>query len=163
MKRWMATIVMGLLTACQTLPDQPAFADRQIRFLEEAGFERVGENFELGLEDRLLFDIDRSEVRPEMVARLGELARSMATFGILGTRIEGHADATGGSGHNIRLSQGRAEAVKSVLVANGLQSERIESLGRGEGDPVATNETAEGRAQNRRVVLLVRPADLEPY
>lgn len=163
MKRWLVPIMVIMLTACQTIPEPRGFAERQVSLLEAAGFERVGENYELGLQDRLLFEVDRSEVLPAMAGQLSNLARSFSTVGIIGARIEGHADSTGAADHNARLSQRRADAVKAVLIASGLQAARIESIGLGESDPINGNDTQEGRAQNRRVVLMVRPSDLEPY
>jgi outer membrane protein OmpA-like peptidoglycan-associated protein len=163
MKRWLVPIMVIMLAACQTIPEPRGFAERQVSLLEAAGFERVGENYELGLQDRLLFEVDRSEILPEMVGQLSNLATSFSTVGIFGARIEGHADSTGAVDHNARLSQRRADAVKAVLIASGLRAGRIESIGMGESDPINGNDTQEGRAQNRRVVLMVRPADLEPY
>lgn len=162
MKRWMISIGLVVLAGCQTLPDQNRFAARQIQVLEAAGFEQVGDNFELGLEDRLLFDIDQSAVKPEMVTRLNDLGRTLLDVGISGARIEGHADSTGAADHNARLSQNRADAVKATLIVSGMAASRVESIGLGESDPISSNETEDGRAQNRRVVVMVRSIDLEP-
>jgi len=71
--------------------------------------------------------------------------------------IEGHTDNVGGESANMRLSQKRAEAVRDYLVSQGIASDRMTDKGFGKADPVASNETADGRAQNRRVELKVLP------
>ena len=71
--------------------------------------------------------------------------------------VEGHTDSQGGDSSNLILSQDRADAVKQYLVTNfGRNPERISSIGYGEARPVASNETADGRARNRRIDLIIR-------
>jgi outer membrane protein OmpA-like peptidoglycan-associated protein len=70
-------------------------------------------------------------------------------------RIEGHTDSVGNDAYNLALSQRRADAVKAYLVSKGIAGSRIETTGLGETKPVASNDTADGRAQNRRVELKV--------
>jgi len=69
---------------------------------------------------------------------------------------QGHTDSTGSEEHNQDLSERRAQAVSNYLVARGVDPTRITSLGYGEGNPVASNETETGRRQNRRVDLLLK-------
>jgi outer membrane protein OmpA-like peptidoglycan-associated protein len=71
--------------------------------------------------------------------------------------VAGHTDSTGSDTYNQRLSQERARAVSSVLIANGVQSIRIDSVGYGESRPIASNGTATGRQQNRRAELTLLP------
>ena len=68
---------------------------------------------------------------------------------------EGHADAIGSDGYNQRLSEARAQTVRTFLVQQGIATEAVNAVGFGESRPVATNGTAEGRQQNRRVELVV--------
>ena len=68
--------------------------------------------------------------------------------------IEGHTDATGRTGHNLELSRRRAAAVKHYLVGKGIDTSRLETVGFGESRPIASNETALGQGQNRRVELV---------
>jgi outer membrane protein OmpA-like peptidoglycan-associated protein len=70
---------------------------------------------------------------------------------------EGHTDATGSAAYNQKLSERRADAVRRYLVNGGIGAERIQTEGFGESRPVASNETADGRAQNRRVELRILP------
>jgi len=72
--------------------------------------------------------------------------------------VEGHTDANGSDSTNLILSQDRADAVRQYLVSNfGLNAEKVSSVGYGEARPVATNETAAGRARNRRIDLVIHP------
>ncbi len=73
-------------------------------------------------------------------------------------RVEGHTDSHGTDAANLKLSSERAQAVRQYLVANmGMDISRIEAVGYGESRPVATNETAEGRARNRRIDVVITP------
>ena len=76
--------------------------------------------------------------------------------------VEGHTDSSGGDEYNLKLSRLRAEAVRSVLVAGGVSPERVESQGYGKTRPVASNATAEGKAQNRRVEIVLQGAAPPP-
>ncbi len=70
-------------------------------------------------------------------------------------RVEGHTDSQGSEAANLTLSRQRAEAVRQVLVANGVPAGRIRAIGRGEADPIADNASETGRARNRRVEIIV--------
>lgn len=147
------------LGACATVQRSGGFTASQIAALEGAGFERVGENYELGLQNQLLFAVDRADLRPEIVQSLARLAEVLVSVGIGGAVVEGHADATGNEEFNVQLSQLRAEAVKFALAANGISPDRIRTWGAGSSDPIESNETESGRRENRRVVIMVTPGD----
>ena len=72
--------------------------------------------------------------------------------------IIGHTDNTGSAEHNNQLSKRRADSVAQVLINSGVSSRRITTIGRGEDQPVASNLSPEGRAQNRRVEVIIKPA-----
>ena len=99
----------------------------------------------------VLFDFDRSNLRPEADAILAPVLEMLQRDPSLNVDIEGHADWMGSDAYNIRLSQRRAQAVIEWLVARGIDRERLNAVGKGEREPIATNETAEGRQLNRRV------------
>jgi len=102
------------------------------------------------------FDFDRSEVRPQYFPEIQELAEFMNQYPDVIVELEGHTDSVGTDAYNQALSQRRADAVRDVLVGRyNIQSSRITSTGYGESRPVASNETAEGRAQNRRTITIV--------
>ncbi len=97
------------------------------------------------------FDFDRADIRAEDEVLLDEAARMLGQCSAKRVRIEGHTDSTGPEAYNQGLSERRAKAVKNFLVGRGISSDRLEAVGRGEGEPVASNATREGRALNRRV------------
>ncbi len=103
----------------------------------------------------LHFDFDKATIRPDARPVLDEAVRTLRDEPGIIVIAEGHTDSVGSEQYNQRLSLRRAEAVKDYLVRNGIEASRIRVEGRGESDPVASNATAEGRAQNRRVELRV--------
>lgn len=155
-------LAVTLLAACQTVPDATGFTSDQVVALESAGFSRVSENYELGLDNRVLFEFDSSNLQPDAFASLGALARVLVSARIYGATVEGHTDSDGANDYNQTLSEARASAVKAQLASEGLTDERIRAFGLGETDPVASNETEIGKAQNRRVVIVITPADAMP-
>jgi outer membrane protein OmpA-like peptidoglycan-associated protein len=101
--------------------------------------------------ENVLFDFDRANLRPEADAILAPVLEMLQRDPTLSVDIEGHADWMGSDAYNIRLSQRRAQAVVDWLVARGIARERLHAVGKGEREPIASNETAEGRQLNRRV------------
>ncbi len=97
------------------------------------------------------FGFDKADIRPEDEVLLDEAARMLEMCSSKRVRIEGHTDSTGPEAYNQGLSQRRAQAVTSYLVGKGISRGRLEPVGRGEAEPVASNATREGRALNRRV------------
>lgn len=100
------------------------------------------------------FDIDSVVIRNESKTTLDEIVDLINSDPTLQLVIEGHTDSDGTTENNQTLSQQRAEAVKSSLVASGISSTRLSVEGYGESEPVASNDTATGKAQNRRVELV---------
>jgi outer membrane protein OmpA-like peptidoglycan-associated protein len=103
----------------------------------------------------IYFDVNKSDVKPAMRTRMTEIAKALATVPSQHVLVEGHTDSDGSSEYNLKLSRLRADSVRSVLVAGGVSPDRIESQGYGETRPVATNATAAGKAQNRRVEIVI--------
>lgn len=98
------------------------------------------------------FDFDKAVVKPEYYNDIQNLADFMKQYPSTTTTVEGHTDAIGTEAYNQKLSERRANAVKSVLVNQyGVESSRVGAVGYGESRPVADNSTPEGRAINRRV------------
>lgn len=99
------------------------------------------------------FAFDSDKVQEKYFTDLGELAKFLKRFDEVDVAIEGHTDSTGSETYNQQLSQRRAEAVVDVLVNQfGIARDRLKPQGFGEANPVASNDTAEGRAENRRVM-----------
>jgi outer membrane protein OmpA-like peptidoglycan-associated protein len=101
------------------------------------------------------FDFNKSIIRSDAVAVLNEAAETLKAEGGIAVIVEGHTDSVGSDAYNQKLSQRRADAVRQYLVKHGIPANRITAEGFGESRPVASNDTADGRAQNRRVELRV--------
>ena len=112
------------------------------------------------LDERSLnFDFDKSNVKPEYYDLLKNIKEFVEQNNYEIT-IQGHTDSIGSNAYNFKLSRRRAESVKAKLLEFGLSEDRIVGIeGRGEEEPIATNETAEGRAQNRRVEFILKEKD----
>ncbi|GAB4387365.1 MAG: hypothetical protein Kow0025_00500 [Thermodesulfovibrionales bacterium] len=104
------------------------------------------------------FPVGKAIIMPDNYSLLSKVQRSIRSFRDPEVVVEGHTDSTGAAAFNEVLSQQRADAVRQYLVANGtLPSERISSIGYGSVRPLASNETAEGRAINRRIDVVITP------
>ena len=106
----------------------------------------------------ILFDVDKATLRGGAEQNVRRIAAILNQYPEHQIAVEGHTDATGGDAYNQRLSEDRAAAVRLSLVAGGIDPARITSRGYGKAQPVATNDTPEGRQQNRRVEVIVRGA-----
>ena len=103
----------------------------------------------------VLFEVDRAELKPGSARVMDKLARALMDDPNSTVEIDGHTDSTGSREHNIDLSLRRAMSVKTYLVAHGVNASRIATQGLGPDYPVASNDTAAGRQQNRRVEVTV--------
>lgn len=101
----------------------------------------------------VFFDTDSSVLKPASFAELDNMARFLADVPSATGVVEGHTDSVGADAYNLALSQRRADAVRKYLVDKGVAANRLQAKGLGEGQPAADNKTADGRAQNRRVVF----------
>lgn len=111
------------------------------------------------ISDSVLFAFDSSALTPEGTAKIGEIANVLKEFPDSDVFVMGYTSSDGDDAYNVQLSQRRADAVKNTLIANQVAASRITALGMGESNPVAPNDTEAGRAQNRRVELLVVPRE----
>ena len=121
------------------------------------GIVNNGTNLVVTLPEDILFATDSAAVSGTAQGNLATVARSLQQYPNSTVNVIGHTDDVGEAAYNQDLSQRRAQAVSSVLVANGVAASRIRSIGQGESQPVATNLTAEGRQQNRRVDIVITP------
>jgi outer membrane protein OmpA-like peptidoglycan-associated protein len=123
--------------------------------LKGAKVERVGEGILITFESGLLFDIDKSDIKPATKTNLDELSQTLKKYDDTNILVEGHTDNTGDDTHNEKLSDQRAESVEHYLVSQGVSDGRITTKGYGESQPVADNNTESGRAANRRVQVAI--------
>jgi outer membrane protein OmpA-like peptidoglycan-associated protein len=140
-----------------------ATLDRQHRQLEQgladsgATVVNTGNQLVVTLPEAITFDVDSAVVHPEYVDEIAFIARSLRDNPSSSVQVIGHTDNTGSSAHNQGLSERRAAAVAGVLTGNGVEAWRVRTFGVGYSQPVASNDTPGGRAQNRRVEIVITP------
>ena len=117
----------------------------------------TGDRLIVTLPQDILFDVDSAYVAGGLQSDLATLAGNLNDYPNSTIRIVGHTDNTGDAAYNQNLSERRAQAVASVLRSNGVSADRINAYGAGEDQPVASNLDASGRAQNRRVEIVILP------
>jgi outer membrane protein OmpA-like peptidoglycan-associated protein len=105
----------------------------------------------------VLFDFDRATLKPAAEQILGGIVQQMQENTGFQADLVGHTDSTGPANYNMGLSKRRAEAVRDFLIAHDIEAQRITTEWKGEADPVASNDTREGRAQNRRTEITLTP------
>ena len=123
--------------------------------IEGATVERVGEGIKVTFASGLLFDFDSNVLRPEAQTNLRALGASLQKYPGSDLLILGHTDQLGTTEYNQRLSERRANAAATFLIANGVSGTRIGTRGLGETEPVGSNETEQGRQANRRLEVSI--------
>lgn len=140
-----------------------SYMDRQEREIRErtAGTDievvRQGDDLILSMPSGITFATNSSSVQPEFRPTLDKVADVLDRYNQTYVDVYGHTDSTGSDAYNQALSERRADAVAQYLTMRGVESARLEALGYGKTQPIADNNTVEGRAQNRRVEIKVVP------
>jgi len=116
---------------------------------------RQGEGILVKFDSGILFDIDKTNLKAAAQTNLHNLAASLKNNPQTNITIIGHTDTTGTADHNMDLSIRRAQSVRSFLVADNVSSSRLTTMGKGSTEPIASNATAAGRTQNRRVEIVI--------
>ena len=133
--------------------------DQQAKKIDQtipgATVERMGEGIAVVFESGLLFDFDSDRIKPTAASNLTSLANSLKEYPSTEVVIVGHTDAQGTFEYNQSLSERRAQAAANYIVSQGVARARIRARGLGETEPVASNDTEAGRAQNRRVEIAI--------
>lgn len=134
--------------------------DKQARKITQvlpgADVERVGEGIRLVLkEDAVHFDVNKSTLTAQAKSNLDKLIPVFNEYPDTNIDIFGYTDSTGQADYNMKLSRSRASSVKSYLTSKGLKSGRFNTTGMGIADPIASNETVDGKSQNRRVEFAI--------
>ncbi len=138
------------------------YLDKQAQELDAipgAEVQRRDDSLLVNFQSTLLFDTNSSTLNPGAYDRLRSLARTLNNYPKSDVIIKGHTDSVGSEIHNQTLSEHRADRVRNFLVAEGVASPRVTAIGFGESMPISTNASPEGRQQNRRVEIEIRPYD----
>jgi outer membrane protein OmpA-like peptidoglycan-associated protein len=130
-------------------------AEEMRKDMKGAKIERVGEGIKITFDSGLLFDVNKSDLRPEAKTNIGSLARILNKYPDTNILVEGDTDNSGSEEYNLKLSERRALAVSSHLMGLGVPGSRISNVGMGESNPIASNDSDSGRQQNRRVEVAI--------
>ena len=136
--------------------------ERKLRAqLANSGVEvqRVGNNITLDMPGGVTFATNSADINANFYSVLDQVAATLGEFNQTVIEVAGHTDSTGSRAYNMTLSERRAGSVVSYLSGRGIARERMIAVGAGPDHPVDTNETAEGRAQNRRVEITIGPVE----
>jgi outer membrane protein OmpA-like peptidoglycan-associated protein len=124
---------------------------------EAAAVRREGNLLAITLQGDVTFDTNSATVKPGLQDEISRIAQIMQQYPQTRVLVEGHTDSTGAPRYNQQLSEQRAESVAALLRQNGVAGSRVRTVGYGPDQPVATNNTAVGRQQNRRVEIKIDP------
>ncbi|WP_298260297.1 OmpA family protein [uncultured Litoreibacter sp.] len=124
---------------------------------EDIEIVNTGEELRVTMPQDLLFAVDSADLGYDLREDLRALASNLQDYPDTSVNVVGHTDDTGSDSHNFDLSERRAQAVAFTLEDGGVTPSRIQSYGQGETRPIVSNLTEEGRAQNRRVDIVIRP------
>ena len=135
------------------------YMDKQAAELQEdldnARVERIGEGIKVTFDSGILFDFDKSTLRPASEDQIRRFAEALKKYEDTDIFIAGHTDATGSEDYNLTLSRQRAESVANYLGGLGVSYSRFAITGFGEAQPIASNATTEGQQLNRRVEVAI--------
>ena len=130
---------------------------RQVKMLKKEGFILTDEGWSLGLPERLLFDFNKADIKPEHGQKINRLAKQLNKYDLHKLKIVGHTDDIGHPEYNQKLSEERAQSVASIFVQQGFKQNDLTVLGRGSSQPFVPNTSDENHASNRRVAVIIIP------
>lgn len=160
--KWVTSAVGGAIGAGiggalgSTLDAQAADLRRDVNN-PNIGIVNTGNELVVTLPEAITFATDSATVSIQTQRDISAVANNLLQYPNSTIVVTGHTDSTGTAAHNQDLSQRRAQSVANVLTANGVPAYRISTVGRASTQPIASNVTVEGRAQNRRVEITIRP------
>jgi len=135
------------------------YMDKQAAEIERdiagARVERVGEGIKITFSSGIMFDVDRAVLKDQYRGEISELAAILNKYEDTNILLEGHTDSAGTEEYNLELSKKRSQSVANYLATQNVNPTRFTIMGYGESQPIASNDTSEGRAQNRRVEVAI--------
>ena len=148
-------LAVALLAGCAAAPPKPTLAQRQSETLTKLGFQKIDDGWLLILPERISFEFNKDNLKPEFSKTIVDFAHQLLAVDIRQLRVEGHSDNVGTREYNQALSERRADAVAEAFVSAGFAAKDVARKGLAYDRPAADNKTPEGRAQNRRVEIIV--------
>lgn len=149
-----ALLTAVFLTGCQA--PQGKFSPQQVAAMKSYGFTESNGDWSLGISDTILFDKNDYRLRPDSQQQIHSMASRLASTGITHSRLDGHTDNYGEDGYNEMLSLKRANSVADAWAEGaGIPRGNLTTRGLGKKYPIASNDTAKGRAENRRVTVVI--------
>jgi outer membrane protein OmpA-like peptidoglycan-associated protein len=130
---------------------------RALAYERDASIRREGEILVATYKNDMLFAFDSAEIKPGAYPSLDKAAGILNRYENTIIQIEGHTDSVGSEQYNMELSTRRADAVAEYLVSQGVNPARVRTVGFGESEPIADNDSPWGRSQNRRVEMVLEP------
>jgi outer membrane protein OmpA-like peptidoglycan-associated protein len=125
------------------------------RDIAGAKVERVGEGIKITFSSGILFDVDQADLKNKSQTELAKLSAILNKYADTNIMLAGHTDSTGSEEYNLGLSRRRARSVAGYLTTQNVDPARFAVEGYGKSDPIASNDTSEGRAENRRVEVAI--------
>lgn len=131
---------------------------KQIRMLKQQGFSySAEEGWILALPEQLLFGINQADLNDNAIQSLAQLSSNLKKVNLNKLVIQGHTDNTGATAYNLTLSQQRAQHVADIFIQHQFNPQALKTAGFGSSKPIASNDTEDGRKQNRRVDIIIVP------
>lgn len=131
---------------------------QEIDAIPDAQVERRDDRLFVAFPNDVMFDVGSYALYPGAYSRLDRLVDTLLRYPDTEVVVKGHTDSTGNRDSNLRLSEDRADAVRRYMIARGVPASRVTAIGFGDAMPMASNQTAAGRQQNRRVEIEIRPS-----
>ncbi|MCW3073134.1 MAG: rane protein [Flaviaesturariibacter sp.] len=130
-------------------------AEEMAKEMKDAEIRREGEGIVVNFKEKVLFGYDRYDLNANAQANLNQLRGYLLKYPETNITVIGHTDSKGSDTYNQTLSENRANAAVNYLRQNGIAATRLTAIGKGEADPIATNDTEEGASSNRRVEFVI--------
>ena len=153
-KLTLALLLSSVLSACASWGH---LNYKQARMLKKEGFVLTEEGWSLGLPERLLFDFNKADIKPEHQREIVRLANQLNKYDLQKLKVVGHTDDIGNPEYNQKLSEERAQSVSSIFIHQGFKPNNVTVIGRGASQPFVPNTSDENRANNRRVTIIIIP------
>lgn len=143
------------------MDDQQAELERQLAAEQNAKLLKISRlpdgSLRVGIASEASFNVNQSSIRSDAQPIYNKIANVLVDYDKSIVHVIGHTDSTGTAEHNQTLSEARARSVADTMSYQGVPRDRLRTEGRGEFEPVATNDTADGRRRNRRVDIVIKP------